>query len=504
MLGYQELVVEGAKAAGLAEYDEDLGRITEAAHRLNAFLDKLVDGLVETLDEDQAAFEARLRHDLRTPLNAVIGYSEMILEELDAKDHPTFVSDIKAVLAEAGTLLSRIGDIADLKHPTETLNPSAALSASATAVALGLATAVDTRPGQSMSEAGRILVVDDVASNRDLLARRLVREGHDVLLASSGQEALNLLDEQALDVLLVDILMPDMNGIELLARLRANPRHARLPVIMVSGLREIEAVARCIEAGADDYLTKPFDPVLLRARLSAALEKKRWLDRERAYLTQIETEKARADTLLHAILPGQVVARLNRGEQVIADRFEAVTVLFADLVGFTSVAAKITPQRLVRSLHAIFEAFDGLAGKHGVEKIKTIGDSYMAAAGLPEPVPDHADRILALGRDMLTWLAAREAEEMTFRVRIGVHTGPVVAGLLGSHRFVYDMWGETVNVASRLEAHGVPDQIQISRETLEALISDVPAEPRGAIELKGIGFMDTWLVDGTGAQELTQ
>ena len=293
--------------------------------------------------------------------------------------------------------------------------------------------------------------------------------------------------------MLLDVLMPDMNGIELLLRLRADRRWQRIPVIMISGLTEVDAVVRCIEAGADDYLPKPFNPVLLRARVNSTLEKKRWLDREHSYLRRIEAEKQRADSLLSAILPTQIVARLQEGEQIIADRFEEVTILFADIVGFSPIAARLPASDLVKRLGSLFSLFDELAEAHAVEKIKTIGDAYMAACGVPEPAQGHADRIVALGQAMLEVLKEQPSSRDSFRVRIGVHTGPVIAGLIGRSRFVYDVWGETVNVASRLESHGVADRMQISDATRRALRSSWALEPR-SVNLKGVGPMEAYLV----------
>jgi len=351
---------------------------------------------------------------------------------------------------------------------------------------------------EAARQVGRISVVDDIARNRGLLSRRLTRDGRTVLLAESGAAALDCLAAVDMDVILLDVLMPDMNGIEVLSKLKANPDWARIPVIMISGLTEMDAVIRCIAAGADDYLAKPFNHVLLQARLKACLERKRWADRERQYQRRIEAEKERADALLHAILPGQVVARLNGGETVIADRFDSVTILFADLVGFTPVAAQTSPVELVQRLDCIFGEFDRLASRHGVEKIKTIGDAYMAAAGVPEPSDDHAERTVALGQAMLAAVTRADPEDRPFEIRIGVHTGPVVAGLLGQYRFVYDVWGETVNIASRLEAHGLPGRIQLSQATLDALnqggAQALPVTPRGQVALKGIGGIEAYLL----------
>jgi DNA-binding response OmpR family regulator len=186
-------------------------------------------------------------------------------------------------------------------------------------------------------ETGRILVVDDIATNRDLLSRRLAQDGHRVSTADGGREALAKLEAQDFDLVLLDLMMPDVNGFEVLGRLKASSRLRDIPVIMISALDEVDSVIRCIEAGAEDYLPKPFNPVLLRARINACLERKSLRDRERRHLARIEDEKERHENLLLNVLPKPVVGRLNSGETLIADRFDDVTVLFSDLVGFTEM-----------------------------------------------------------------------------------------------------------------------------------------------------------------------
>ena len=503
ILGFLDLAVEQARELGLDDLLEYFESISQAAGILNGLLDRVIEAGPEALEEGAAReavgtdLNAKLRHDLRTPLNAIMGYSEMIAEELAEQPHEALKSDVAVIRAEAGVLLERIDAIVDFSF-AEAASESATHTAED--VAHSLAAMANGEGAQVTPQFGRILVVDDIASNRNLLSRRLTRDGHTVLLAQSGTEALECLVSVDMDVILLDVLMPDMNGIEVLSKLKANPDWARIPVIMISGLTEMDAVIRCIGAGADDYLAKPFNHVLLQARLKACLERKRWADREKQYQRRIEAEKERADALLHAILPGQVVARLNGGETVIADRFDSVTILFADLVGFTPVAAQTSPVDLVQRLDRIFGEFDRLAAHHGVEKIKTIGDAYMAAAGVPEPSDDHAKRTVALGQAMLAAVAEADPEDRPFEIRVGIHTGPVVAGLLGQYRFVYDVWGETVNIASRLEAHGLPGHIQLSQATLDAFNQDgsqaPPVTPRGQVALKGIGGIEAYLLDG--------
>lgn len=490
---FQELLIDQVRALGLAHTIPDLERVGTAARQLNSLIDSLIDGTAGYLRDAGSESQAKLRHDLRTPLNAIIGYSEMILEEAEERHERALEEDVRVMLAAAAELLAHVDAIAGLARTrdVEGLQPSD----EAEFDAAGLERAVIKAAEDARShDGGRILVVDDIGSNRNLLARRLQHDGHQVVVAESGSTALALLAEDDFDLILLDILMPDMNGIEVLSRLKGDRRSRHIPVIMISGLNEVGAVVRCIEAGADDYVLKPFNPILLRARINASLEKKRWVDREHEYLRRIEIEKMRADSLLYAMLPGQIVARLQAGEEVIADRFDEVTILFADIVGFSPIAARLPASDLVKRLDALFSVFDALADKHCVEKIKTIGDAYMAVCGVPEPADDHADRIVALGKSMLDSSKLLAWGKDSFRIRVGVHTGPVIAGLIGRHRCVYDVWGETVNIASRLESQGVADRIQISEATRRALRDPWELEPRYAVELRGVGALETYLV----------
>lgn len=491
--GFHELLTEQARDLGLAEVMPDLERVGAAAQHLNELIDTLIAGNVDDPAPGGIEIGAKLRHDLRTPLNAIIGYSEMILEEAEDLGHPALAGDIRVMLSAAAELLAHVDALAGIAPPGGIEGLETVDRAGIDAV--GLERALSRSVGQAApAEGGSILVVDDIASNRNLLSRRLQRDGHQVVTAATGLAALERLAEQSFDMVLLDILMPDMNGIEVLLRIKSDTRWQHIPVIMISGLNEVDAVARCIEAGADDYLPKPFNPVLLRARINSTLEKKRWLDREHSYLHRIEAEKRRADALLLAILPGQIVARLQEGEALIADRFDEATILFADIVGFSPIAARLPASDLVRRLDQVFSTFDALAEEHQVEKIKTIGDAYMAACGVPEPAPDHADRVVALGKAMLQSLPPTIADADAFRLRIGVHTGPVIAGLIGRSRFVYDVWGETVNIASRLESQGIADRVQISEATRRALRGPWSLEPRSAVELRGVGAMETYLL----------
>jgi class 3 adenylate cyclase len=225
------------------------------------------------------------------------------------------------------------------------------------------------------------------------------------------------------------------------------------------------------------------------------LERKRLRDREQAFTVELQAEKSKSDALLLNILPASIVERMRRGEVGIADRFPEATILFSDLVGFTSLAGKASPGQIIEILNSLFSSFDALAKRLRLEKIKTIGDAYMVAGGLPEEQPDHALAVadMALGMmEAVRQIGAQFGENL--EARIGIHSGEVVAGIIGQHRFIYDVWGDTVNTASRLESSGLPNRIQISEATYRRINDKFHCELRGPIEVKGKGAMLTYFL----------
>jgi class 3 adenylate cyclase len=244
-------------------------------------------------------------------------------------------------------------------------------------------------------------------------------------------------------------------------------------------------------------LFKPFNPTLLKARIGACLEKKRLRDQEQAYLKQLQEEQEKSERLLLNILPKTVAEQLKQSSSVIADTFPEATVLFADIVGFTQLSAHRSAIEIVTLLNKIFSAFDQLADRHGLEKIKTIGDAYMVVGGLPIPSDNHAEAIAAMALDMQSAIVQFNQETgESFMMRIGVSTGPVVAGVIGTHKFIYDLWGDTVNTASRMESQGIAGCIQVTAATYDRLHHKYWFEERGAIEIRGKGEMVTYWLKG--------
>lgn len=350
-----------------------------------------------------------------------------------------------------------------------------------------------------------ILVVDDSDPMRDLIVLNLQQLGYEnVTAAPDGQRALNLIQRHEYDLVVLDIEMPHIDGYGVLTALKNDPTRRHLPVIVSSGLDELDAVVKCVQLGAEDFLTKPLNIVLFRARVAASLERKRLRDLERLRLIQLQdehrllaVEQEKAERLLLNILPKTIAARLKQGERTIAERYSHVTVLFADVVDFITLASRIDPEDLVSLLNDLFSRFDQLADRYGLEKIKTIGDSYLIVGGLPEPRSDHAEAMAAMALEMLDAVQEFNAKRgSSLALRIGLNSGPVVAGVIGRQKFSYDLWGSTVNLASRMQSSGLPNRVNVSEATHALLVNKFNFTPRGTVNCKGLGDVHTYLLEG--------
>jgi adenylate cyclase len=362
---------------------------------------------------------------------------------------------------------------------------------------------------------GRLILVDDSPLIRDLIGEQLEQGGWEVRRAGGGKEALALVRDWPADTVVCDLHMPDMAGFDVIHEIRRIDQ--TLPVVVLSGDDDLTAVLGAVRLGAFDYVIKQSDDLgaleaaIARAvahgrlarenlRLTAALERANaelaaHVHELRTQHALLEQARTRSDALLRNILPGAVAERLMRGEQVIADGFDQCTVLFADLVGFVQLASERAPIAVVQLLDDIVSRFDHLVECHGLEKIKTMGDAYMAAAGLPTPRADHAQAAAEMALDMLTVIeAVRSQSAVALQVRIGIHSGPVVAGIIGTKKFSYDVWGDTVNVASRMQSSSVPGRIQISEATHRLLGDRYAVEARGPTAVKGKGQVQTWFL----------
>ncbi|MCC3411225.1 MAG: response regulator [Microcoleus sp. PH2017_29_MFU_D_A] len=365
---------------------------------------------------------------------------------------------------------------------------------------------------------GSILIIDDTLNNLSLLERILSKKGYEVRLASSGQRGLEAVELTQPDLILLDIMMPGIDGYEVCSRLKASDRTRGIPIIFLSALVEVSHKVKAFNIGGVDYIIKPFEAVEVLARVENQLRlrelelqlthKNQMLQREIASREEAEIEtrlllettkfqKEEIEELLLNILPKPIADRLQEGQSIIADSFSDVSVLFADLVGFTNFASQKSAAETVKVLNQIFSQFDRLSLEHGLEKIKTIGDAYMVVGGLPQPQENHAEAIAQMALDMQAALASFNLKHnQTFSLRIGINIGGVVAGVIGLTKFSYDLWGDTVNVAHRMESNGIPGEIQVTAAVYERLKDNFSFKMRGAVEIKGKGEMMTYLLLG--------
>ena len=326
----------------------------------------------------------------------------------------------------------------------------------------------------------RILLIEDTPANIQAISAILKEQGYQISVATNGQQGLDLLARVRPDLILLDIMMPGIDGFETCRRIKASTAWREIPIIFLTAKTETADIVKGFEVGAVDYVAKPFNAHELLARVRTHLA-----------LDHLHRENQR---LLLNVLPAPIAEKLKKQTGIIAERFDDVSVLFADIVGFTALSARLSPADLLELLNQVFSGFDELAGRHGLEKIKTIGDAYMVAGGLPEPHPDHLAAMATLALAMHEKILQVGQEFGGLNLRVGLHVGSVIAGVIGISKFIYDVWGDTVNTASRLESHGAPGRVQVSDVVFQRLQDRFTFEPRGTIELKGRGPMETYFL----------
>jgi class 3 adenylate cyclase/CheY-like chemotaxis protein len=507
IIGYSELVLEELDDVPdtlRRQLRPDVERMYRAGKELLDLVNTLFDPtqIEQNPDFDLIEYRARVTHELRTPLTAAIGYCEMLLEETEAAGD-WLRHELQRIHAAGRRLLGLLNillhemEMQAASPAPDTVGHLAEGTETAMSAAVGAVTAVaanETGPPLSAGIASaRLLVVDDNDMNRDLLFRRLGKQGHVVTTVESGRGALDLARVERFDIILLDVLMPELNGLDTLRMFKADEALRDIPIIMISALDEMDSVVRCIELGAEDYLPKTFDPVLLQARIGACLEKKAFRDREREYVLQIEEGKKRADELLRVILPEPIVQELQTTNTVIPRTYECVAVLFCDVVDFTPYCAERGAEEVISNLQELIERYETLALEHGVQKIKTVGDSFMGTAGLLTYCEDPAGQCVRCALAMVD-----EARKLPsgWRVRVGIHIGPVVAGVVGRRQYLFDLWGDTVNTAARVESQGADDAVNVSAAVWELISDRFSGVSLGPVILKGKGEMEVFRVVG--------
>jgi class 3 adenylate cyclase len=326
---------------------------------------------------------------------------------------------------------------------------------------------------------GHLLIVDDNRMNRLLLARQLEAQGHKVVFAENGQQGLEMARAQAFDLILSDIEMPVMSGYELLAQVTADPKLRDTPVIMISSFDELDGVVKCIEMGAEDYLHKPFNPVLLKARVSASLEKKRLRDRQRELIRKFATDEV-ADELL-------------TGGFALGGKLVEATAMFSDIRSFTTISESQSPAETIELLNTYYALMiDAITGERGIVN-QISGDGLMAIFGAPLPSADHRAAAVRAALQMMELIEQFNQQQaqlgaVQIRIGIGIASGAVIAGYAGTQRRVtYTCVGDTVNVAARLEDYtkAVGEPILINANTRAGLPESVRVRSQGNVQLKG-------------------
>jgi len=431
---------------------EDLDRLVSASAALEALLS----------DEN---IEAETRqHDVLNVLGAMRGYAELLLEDI-GNLFPQLQASLQRVL-------------------------KAVASASDGSMRAGEAGEEDL----SADIAGTILAVDDSADNRDLLSRYLSRAGHEVLTASSGEEALELLENSPVDLVLLDLIMPGMDGSEVLTRIKENAALRALPVIVISGRQDMEGIIECIEAGADDYLFKPFNRVLLHARIKAGMERKRWHDREEQYREQLERNQQFIRATFGRYVSDEVVASLleePEGLKLGGDLRE-VTILMSDIRQFSTICENLAPGQVMRMLNNYLGTMSEIIMSHQGTIDEFIGDAILAIFGAPVTRVDDADRAVLCALEMQQAMIDINRDNTRaglpeISMGIGVNTGAVIAGNIGSEkRSKYGVVGHHVNLTARIESQTAGGDVLISSSTLEKLTIPVELGEQAEVSVKGI------------------
>jgi class 3 adenylate cyclase len=432
-----------------ADSADDLSHLLDAGDRVEQMLD--------------GGGQDANTHDLMNVLTAFRGYAEMLREDLGAA-HPSLDASLSSVL---GAVQDAHGGDAGRSSAESRVLPV---------------------------EPGFILAVDDLQENRELVAKNLSRSGHIVITAASGEEALRALEQSDVDVVLLDLMMPGMDGREVLRRIKEHPDWRATPVIVISGSQDMDGIIECIEAGADDYLFKPFNPVLLQARIKAGIERKRWHDKEEQYRQQLERNEKFIRATFGRYLSDEIVTDiLERPEGLeLGGDLRRVSIMLSDIRGFTSLSENLAPAQVVTMLNRYLGAMTDIIMAHHGTIDEFIGDAILAVFGAPQHRDDDADRAvqcaLAMQAAMIEINALNAAEGFpAINTGIAINTGDVICGNIGSERrSKYGFVGHPMNVTSRIEDITAGGEILISDSTLQSLKGDFTLGRSQEINVKGI------------------
>jgi CheY-like chemotaxis protein len=322
-----------------------------------------------------------------------------------------------------------------------------------------------------------VLIVDDTPANISVISAAL-KDHFRTKIATNGEKALAIMNtDDRPDLVLLDVVMPGVDGYEVCRRLKSNPATCDIPIIFLTAKTEVEDEKTGFELGAVDYIHKPFSASVVLARVTAHLTLQ-------SALKEAQEARREADKLLHCLLPEAAAAEIRNVGTVIPRRYENVAVLFADVVDFTSYCDKHEPEDVVSRLDALFVLFEQVTEAHGLEKIKTVGDAFMAAAGLLKDTNDSLATLVRCGLELAT-----VSRQLEWDTRVGIHFGPVVAGIVGQERYQFDIWGDTVNVAARMAGIGRAGCVTLTRDVWHLISDRFNGEELGELEVPGKGLI---------------
>ncbi|WP_269619666.1 response regulator [Zhongshania sp. BJYM1] len=478
VLAFTEALLELATVSQTGGLKADVNKIATAAATMAEML-----ATISGLSKDSQTELSRLRHDLRNAIGLIDGYSDMLLEDCDDEEACEY---IRQILHQSRLFQGRLEQFTLGDDDKSASDPIAAIFKS---FKRGIIR--DDREHMAAS----ILVVDDNDSTRDLLAHQLQRQNFMVIEAASGERCLEIMRSAEPDLVLLDLVMPDMNGYEVLQVIRNDEALRRIPVVVVSGMQDEEGAVRCIDAGASDYLLKPVNGTLLRARIGASLEAKRWRDREREYLAELEKSQRFIRKIFGRYLSDEIVQRLlddNDGLQL-GGELRQVTILMADIRGFSALSQQLGPEQCVKLLNNYFGAMTEVIQRFRGTVDEFVGDGILVIFGAPLSDQDDCDRALACAVAMQ--LAIQDVNKLNradnlpeITMGIGLNTGDVVAGNVGSElRSKYGVVGHNVNLTGRIESCTVGGQILASPATVAAASVQVLSGDKVTVSLKGMG-----------------
>ncbi len=340
----------------------------------------------------------------------------------------------------------------------------------------------------------KILIADDDPVSQSILSDLVQSQGYEVVIAHNGTDAWKALKaDPQLHIAFIDWMMPGIDGPTLCAKIKAEITDRYVYAIMITAKDEKQDLIEGMNSGADEFISKPVHEGELISRLRAG-------ERMLTYEKRLRAEMERSDELLMNIMPPRIAARLKAGERYIADFFPSASILFLDIVGFTDWCLRMDAMAMVEQLNSLFALFDVEINKLGLEKIKSVGDAYLVAGGVPNPHPEHAQAMAKLALAIQARIGEMNKHRLQpWCIRTGITSGPVVAGVIGQKRFIYDVWGDTVNNASRLENAASSNEILISDSTHALIANEFECEKMEPIELKGIGKQKVWRLIGAKA-----